>query len=268
MSTHWSVDDIPWDNFRADLVDKELVKIVKAAALVESNADDYASYLCNVFHDDLTMQKLARDWAVEEVQHGAVLGRWAKMADAAFDYDARFQRFRDGYSIEVESDQSVRGSRSGELIARCMVEVGTSSYYTAIAEASEEPVLREVCRRIATDEWRHYAMFYKALKRYLEVEQPSRLRRLRIAVSRIAESEDDELAYAFYAANDDEAPYERKRCAKEYLQRAMRLYRPQHVERAMAMVLKAVGFEPRGRINRTLTKGFTRFMEIRLKLMA
>jgi len=235
VSTHWSVDDIPWDNFRADLVDKELVKIVKAAALVESNADDYASYLCNVFHDDLTMQKLARDWAVEEVQHGAVLGRWAKMADAAFDYDARFQRFRDGYSIEVESDQSVRGSRSGELIARCMVEVGTSSYYTAIAEASEEPVLREVCRRIATDD---------------------------------AGSEDDELAYAFYAANDDEAPYNRKRCAKEYLQRAMRLYRPQHVERAMAMVLKAVGFEPRGRINRTLTKGFTRFMEIRLKLMA
>ena len=52
MSTHWSVDDIPWDDFRADLVDKELVKIVKAAALVESNADDYASYLCNVFHGD------------------------------------------------------------------------------------------------------------------------------------------------------------------------------------------------------------------------
>lgn len=268
MSTHWSVDDIPWENFRADLVDSELVKIVKAAALVESNADDYASYLCNVFYDDPTFQKLARDWAAEEVQHGVVLGRWAKMADAAFDYDARFQRFREGYSIAVESDQSVRGSQSGELIARCMVEVGTSSYYTAIAEASEEPVLREVCRRIATDEWRHYAMFYKALKRYLEVERPNRLRRLRIAVGRIAESEDDELAYAFYAANDDQAPYDRKRCAKEYLQRAMPLYRPQHVERAMAMVLKAVGFEPRGRINRTLTKGFTRFMEIRLKLMA
>ena len=69
-------------------------------------------------------------------------------------------------------------------------------------------------------------MFYKALKRYLEVEQPSRLRRLRIAVSRIAESEDDELAYAFYAANDDEALYDRKRCAKEYLQRAMPLIPP------------------------------------------
>ncbi len=268
MSTHWSVDDIPWDKFRADLVDSELVKIVKAAALVESNAQDYATYLCNVFHDDPTFQDLAQHWAAEEVQHGVVLGRWAKMADEAFDYDARFQRFREGYSIEVESDKSVRGSRSGELIARCMVEVGTSSYYTAIAEASEEPVLREICRRIATDEWRHYAMFYKALKRYLEVERPNRLRRLRIAVSRIAESEDDELAYAFYAANDDQAPYDRKRCAKEYLLRAAPLYQPQHLERAMAMVLKAVGFEPRGRINRTLTKGFTHFMNLRIKLLA
>jgi hypothetical protein len=36
----------------------------------------------------------------------------------------------------------------------------------------------------------------------------------------------------------------------------------------MAMVLKAVGFEPRGRINRTLTKGFTHFMNLRIKLLA
>lgn len=268
MSTHWSIDDIPWNEFRADLIDPELVKLVKAAALVESNAGDYAEYLCNVFHDDPEFQKITRKWSLEEIQHGVVLGRWAKMADAAFDYDASFKRFREGYSVPIDTEESVRGSRSGELIARCMVEVGTSSYYTAIASATEEPVLREICRRIATDEWRHYATFYKALKQYLEIERPSRLRRLRIAASRIVESEDDELAYAFYAANDDPEPYDRKRCAKLYLERAMPLYRPEHVERAMAMVLKAVGFEPRGRVNRSLTKGFTWFMQVRLKFMA
>ena len=147
--------------------------------------------------------------------------------------------------------------------------------YAIVSGAVEFSTLSSAVRKLSLDIMRAGAVFGEialfdpgprtAAATALE---PSRLRRLRIAVSRIAESEDDELAYAFYAANDDEAPYDRKRCAKEYLQRAMPLYRPQHVERAMAMVLKAVGFEPRGRINRTLTKGFTRFMEIRLKLMA
>lgn len=270
MSLQWHVDrDIPWERFEADKATPEMAELVKAAALVESNANDYAEYLCNVFHDDPSFQKLAREWAVEEVQHGVALGRWAKLVDPDFDYDERFKRFREGYRIAVESEESIRGSRTGELIARCMVEVGTSSYYTAIADRTDEPLLKEICRRIATDEWRHYAMFYKAMKRYLEKERPNKLQRLRIAVSRAAESEDDELAYAYFAANaDDDAVYERKAAARKYFAKALPLYKPRHVERAMAMIFKAVGFEPRGRVSRTLTRGVTIFMAHRAKRLA
>lgn len=270
MAPLWSVDrDIPWDRFDPNKVDPELVSVVKAAALVESNADDYARYLCNVFHDDPAFQKLSRDWAEEEVQHGVALGRWARLADPSFDYEARFHRFREGYSIEVDADESVRGSRIGELVARCMVEVGTSSYYTAIADASDEPLLKEICRRIATDEWRHYAMFYKAMKRYLEVEPSSRARRLIVAMRRAGESEDDELAYAFHAGNAAEGePYDRRRAAGDYLTVAVGLYQPRHVERGMAMVLKAIGFEPRGWINRVLTRGVSMFLSSRVKRYA
>ncbi len=270
MSPQWSVDrDIPWERFERDKVTPDLVPIVKAAALVESNAADYAAYLCNVFADDPHFQKLARDWAEEEVQHGVALGRWAKLVDPEFDYDERFRRFREGYRIQVESQESVRGSRTGELIARCMVEVGTSSYYTAIADATEEPLLREICRRIATDEWRHYAMFYKAMKTYLEIERPSKLRRLVIAGGRAAESEDDELAYAYFAANaPEDAAYERKLASRQYFARAMPLYKPRHVERAMAMIFKAVGFEPHGRVSRTMTRGVVSFIGWRSRRMA
>lgn len=267
MSPNWSVDtDIPWDEFRPDLVDPELLKIVKAASLVESNATDYAAYLCNVFHDDPDFQRRAQEWAVEEVQHGVALARWAKLADASFDFDKCFARFREGYRVEVEAAESVRGSRTGELVARCMVEVGTSSYYTAIADASDEPLLKEICRRVATDEWRHYAMFYKALKRYLEVEPASRFRRLSVAIGRVSETEDDELSYAFFAANEAPgAAYDHKRAAAAYMSRAMSLYRPRHVERAMAMVFKAIGFEPRGRISRTVTRGVSLFVARRAR---
>ena len=50
------------------------------------------------------------------------------------------------------ADRSRRGSRAGEMVARCIVETGTSSYYTALREAAAEPVLQEICRRIAADE--------------------------------------------------------------------------------------------------------------------
>jgi hypothetical protein len=242
VSPQWSIDrDIPWDRFEIDNVDPKLVEVVKAAALVESNAADYAEYLCNVFHDDPAFQKLSRDWAVEEIQHGVALGRWAKLADPTFDYEARFQKFREGYRIQVQAEESVRGSRTGELVARC----------------------------IATDEWRHYAMFYKAMKRYLDEEKPNRLQRLRIAVSRVAETEDDELAYAFFAGNaSDDDVYDRKASAKRYFERALKLYRPRHVERAMAMIFKAAGFEPRGRISRTVTRGMTMYMAHRVKRLA
>ena len=46
-------------------------------------------------------------------------------------------------------------------------------------------------------------IFYTHLKRYLERDRIGRLGRLKIALGRIAESEDDELAYAFYAGNSD-----------------------------------------------------------------
>ena len=62
---------------------------------------------------------------------------------------------------------SRRGSRAGELVARCVVEIGTSAYYTALREAAQEPVLQEICRHIAADELRHYRLFYKHLDRVL-----------------------------------------------------------------------------------------------------
>jgi hypothetical protein len=252
--THWSIDDIPWGQFDASKVDPELVCIIKAASLVEYNGSDYVRYLCNVFHDDETFQGIARNWGVEEVQHGAVLGRWAKLADPTFDFEAAFKRFLDGYKLELDVEASIRGSRSGELIARCIVETGTSSYYTALGEATEEPVLKEICRRIAIDELRHYKTFYTALRTYLGREGLGFWGRLRVAAGRVAESEDDELAYAYYAANQPPGPYDRKQCNQAYARRAFAAYRPRHVNRAMSMVFKAVGLKPHGHLNQVANR--------------
>ncbi|MDR3425197.1 MAG: ferritin-like domain-containing protein [Alphaproteobacteria bacterium] len=239
---HWNIDDLPWDRFDPQRLLPSLLNIVKAAAMVEYGAEAYAQYLCNVFPDDPIFQRATKYWAAEEMQHGATLGRYAELADPQFHFDQAFARFKSGYSIKTVQTQSVRGSRSGELIARCIVEVGTSSYYTALGEAVDEPLLKAVCHNIATDEFRHYGMFFNHLKGYLEHEKPGRLRRLKIGISRIREAEDDELAYAYFAANaPSDAVYNREASAMAYMARAFPLYKLPHVRRMVAMVSKACG---------------------------
>src|SRR6266496_2412278 len=146
----WTLDDIPWQCFarskhcqgisssvhepmppcfdRAKL-DPDIIRIVKAASLVEHNGAAYAHHLCRIFADDPEFQETARRWGEEEIQHGRALARWASLADPDFCFAAAFARFQDGFRVDFDSDRSRRGSRSGEMIARCIVEIGTSSYY-------------------------------------------------------------------------------------------------------------------------------------------
>jgi rubrerythrin len=252
----WTLADIPWDRFDPAKVDPEMVKLVKAAAMVEFNGGDYATYLCNVFHDDPEFQAAAKAWAEEEIRHGEALARWARLADPAFDFEARFKRFTDGYSLPLDATASVRGSRTGELIARCIVETGTSSYYSALAEASSEPVLKAICRNIAADEFRHYKLFYDHMRRYEARERPGLIARARVILGRLWETRgDDELPFAYFCANREEfaGAYERRASGRAYSRRASRYYRPHHVERAVAMVLKALGIRPNGRLGVALT---------------
>ncbi len=164
---HWRIDEMAWERFDPTAVDPDVVLLVKSAAMVERNGTDYAAYLCRVFRDDPAFCAASQNWAVEEVQHGDALGRWAMLADPTWNFAEAFARYRAGYKIPLESDFSVRGSRTGELIARCMVETGTSSYYTALADATREPVLQQICRQIAADEYRHFKLFYDHMRRYL-----------------------------------------------------------------------------------------------------
>ncbi len=252
--SHWSLNDIPWETFDRSKVRPELVSLVKAACMVEHNSHDYARYLCEVFPDDADFQAVAKEWAEEEVQHGQALRRWAELADPTFNFDKSFAAFTTGYKLPVNVSGSVRGSRCGELIARCVVETGTSSYYTAIKEYSDEPVIQAVAARIAADEFRHYKLFYTHLNRYLDKEGIGFARRLRIALSRIAESEDDELAYAFFAAHHPDAPerYDHKEFKNLYLSLALKLYARRHIEKAVSMVFKVVDLKPHGWLNRLI----------------
>lgn len=249
----WTMDDIHWSLFDPSQVEPKLLAAIKAAALVEYNAPDYVSYLKRVFADagPATLAAIEQ-WGREEAQHGRALGRWAETADPSFKLEEAFARFRKGYTPAhfAEGTGSIRGSRRGEMIARCVVESGTSSYYTAIRDATEEPVLKEIAGRIAADEYRHYKLFYDTLHAQAEPEL-SLWKKLWIALGRVRESDDDELAYSYYCANvlpQDEAanPYDRKRYSKLAGQASMSIYHRRHIQKLVQMVIKAVGANPHG----------------------
>ncbi len=243
---HWTLDDINWDAFEADAVDPDILAAVKAAAMVEYNAADYVTYLCNVFADYPEIQETIRVWGAEESQHGKALSAWAELADPGFTFDEA-------------------GSRAGEMIARCVVETGTSSFYTAIKDATDEPVLKEIAARIAADEFRHYKLFYDVLRKF-EGEAPSLWGRAKVALGRLSEADDDELASAYYAANtptDGSTPYSRKRFAAAYELRALTLYKRHHTDRLVSMIAKAIGMHPHGRVVRTLSPVVWKVMQFK-----
>ena len=261
---HWHIDELGWDCFDPSKVDPEIVPLIKAAAMVERNAADYVTYLTRVFADDPDFIAAVEHWGVEETQHGDALGRWGMLADPAWDFASAFERYRAGYQIQLDAEASIRGSRTGELIARCMVETGTSSYYTALGEATDEPALKQVCRLIAADEYRHFKLFYDHMKRYLARENLSFSKRLRVALGRIGETEDDELAFAFHSANEPEGtPYDHERCTTAYMGRAIGFYRFNHIERGMGMIFKTIGLDPRGRISDMAAKASWRLLQWR-----
>lgn len=259
---HWTLGDIPWKAFDRSKLDPELLKVVKAACMVEHHSGEYADYLCSVFKGDEQFCKDVRTWAQEEVQHGQVLRRYAELADPDFNFNNSFSRFVAGHIIDTDVDQSIRGSRCSELIARCIVEVGTSAYYSALADASEEPVLHEICKHIAADEFRHYKLFYTNMKRYQKVEHIRLWSRLRTAFGRIVEAGDDELSYAFYCASNTTEAYDRTKFSNAYAGRVFPLYRYKHVQRALGMSMKTIGIKPQGHVGKIVTAlGWRAFRE-------
>lgn len=266
---HWDMEQIKWDRFDPSLVDPKVVPLIKAASVVERNSVDYTVYLNNVFAHDAELMELFQQWENEEVQHGEALGRWAMMADPSWNYQKSFDRFKNFYKIDLDTENSIRGSHAGEFIARAMVEVGTSSYYSALADHVQEPVLKEICRKIAADEFRHYKLFYDCMKRYLPADNLSKWARAKIALGRIVESQDDELASAFHITNEPEGmPYNHKRCIALYMSKAMPLYQRYHVARVVNMVFKTIGWMPSTKLQELLAKAMMLIIKFQHKSYA
>lgn len=253
MSEKWKSEDIDWSLFDPQKVNPEILRLMKAGSVIEYNSLDYGLYLRNVFAGDEIFHRAIEAWSKDEVKHGDVLAKWITLADPTFDFEDRFKAYVTGFPIDTAATESIRGSQASELLARCMVEIGTSTFYTAIKDATDEPLLKQICKKIAADELRHYKLFYTHFKRYQIKEKLNLLKRFKVTFGRTLVSQDDELAFAYYTANNETTPYDRHHYTQVYGKGVYGCYQKIHVERGSALFCKAIGLKPQGWIQRILT---------------
>jgi hypothetical protein len=264
----WTISDIPWTLFDRPLVDEGHVILAKVAAIIEENAADQGvDYLSRVFCGDDFVEEI-RNWGRDERRHGKVLARYCELVDPDYHFGRSYGAYCRKYRVNTAVEQSSRGSHAGEMVARCIVEVGTTSFYRALADSSREPLFTFICRKIASDEFRHFKLFYDKLGRCGDRDSIGRLTRLRIAIGRISETSVDELGSAYWAATEPNAPYDAKRAYADYMALAMRDYRAPHLDYATAMIFKACGLRPRSRLQVFAARASTSFVRRRQRQAA
>ena len=172
---HWSLDDIPLDCVDIGHVKpwEELFLLIASASFIESGADLYTRNLVEQFHGDAEVSWwLTNRWEPEELQHGRALRAYVNRVWPEVDWQAAFAAFFADFSKGCTTDELE--PRGLEMAARCVIEMGTATYYGAIHALSDEPVLERLVGFIQRDEVRHYKHFFRYFNQYNELEHNNR----------------------------------------------------------------------------------------------
>jgi hypothetical protein len=149
--------------------DEPMVLLLAASSFVEAASHVYSCNLAAHFAgDDEVSEWLEKQWEPQETQHGRMLRTYA-------DYSTRC------------SLQRLEPARGLEMVARCVVEMGTATLYRAIRDCAEDPALKRLADKISLDELSHYRHFRSYFKKYHREEHYSRLQVLSVLVRRTIE---------------------------------------------------------------------------------
>jgi hypothetical protein len=262
----WSVGDIPYDSIDASLIhdNTELFYLIAAASFVEITSDLYTRNLIEFFQGNPEIENwLANFWEPEEVQHGVALKRYVQAVWPEFDWERSYRAFFVEYGAACTME-ALAHTRSLEMVARCVVETGTSSFYRTLSEVAPEPVLKQITANISGDEVRHYKHFYRYFLDYKESERPGRVAILRQLWKRSTDVKAEDAYFAFkhvfLERNADEAftqeAYDEFRASFRRLGRTTFPY-----EMAVKMILKPLDLAvPLGRFVQPAVETTARFL--------
>jgi hypothetical protein len=262
QSLPWRLEDIDFSMLQPERVrgDDTLFYFLVMSSFVEAASSLYTSNLRTYYAGDADVENwLQRHWEHEEVQHGRALRAYVVAVWPEFDWERANAGFFGEYSGMCTLDE-FEPTRGLEMAARCVVETGTSSLYRAIHEYTDEPLLKELTRRIKSDEIRHFSYFYRFFQKYSTVEVVSRMRIARAIVKRIAEAKSEDSLIAFkhaFQVRFPGVPFQEQHY-RDYNKRLKRIMKRNFpFEMSVKMLLKPVNLPRplRGPLSRLLVHG-------------
>jgi hypothetical protein len=198
----WAVSDLPFERLDRSRVrdDETLFYLLVCASFIESGSDLYTANLIEHYRELPHIARwLHEGWQHDELRHGMALERYVRSVWPEYPWSDAFQAFFTDYrracsAAELESDRAL------ELAARCVIEMGTASFYRMLYEAADEPVLRQLLDYIRRDEVRHYKYFFAFWREARQERHISRFALARCMIRRTLEMTNDDGWYAFRQA--------------------------------------------------------------------
>ena len=190
----WCMDDLPYAQIDHAAIedDEDLFYLLMSASFIETGSDTYAANLGEHYAGYPEIQHwLQGEWEHEELQHGAALRRYVETVWPSFPWQQAYDSFFAEYS-QLCKVEELFSDRRLEMVARCVVETGTTAYYHTLRELSREPVLTQLLGQIRNDEIGHFKYFLAGFK---GLQQQAPVGRMRIAgtlYSRLKELRDSD----------------------------------------------------------------------------
>jgi len=202
--------DIPYSDIAVNNIKDNhyLLQTLIVASFIEITSNVYEKNLSIYYKGDTpTVKWLKETWEPEEVQHGKSLRKYIKTVWPDFDWKKHYEIFLKNYLPLCRVD-ALEPTKAREMIARMVVETGTSTLYKALANYAKElnePVLEDLCHKISKDEVYHFEMFEKVFKKHKEEEKLSKKDIIKILYDRLKEINNEDVKIAYEALEDDES---------------------------------------------------------------
>lgn len=202
--------DIPYCDIDIDKIKDNdyLFQTLVIASFIEITSNVYEKNLSIYYKDDASTVKWLEDvWMPEEIQHGESLKKYIKTVWPEFDWEQHYEIFLNSYLPLCRLD-AFEPTKAREMIARMVVETGTSTLYKGLANYAKEigePILEDLCHKISKDEVYHFEMFEKVFKKYKEEEKLLKKDIVKVLYDRLKEINNEDVKIAYEALQDDES---------------------------------------------------------------
>jgi hypothetical protein len=239
----WDYKQIDYDAVDVGRIRKNdhLFNLLSIASFIEITSDLYEKNLAAFYEGDTPLTTWLHDvWEPEEVQHGRALRRYIASVWPDFDWEKAYGGFKEEYGAMCTVD-AFQPTLAGEMVARMVVETGTSTFYKALrayAGDLNEPVLAEIAAHISKDEVHHFEQFEAGFRKHNETDKLSRAEISKIIIGRLKEAGDEDIRIALRHIRPDD-PF-------EAMQRRMKAYAKQYYPYSMAvkMMMRPLQLNP------------------------